>query len=55
MNNHYNNQLKTYASELRTETVSRAEKYLWKAGLSRKIKIGMSKTFTRLEMPIPLF
>jgi len=38
MNNHYNNQLKTYASELRTETVSRAEKYLWKAGLSRKIK-----------------
>ena len=34
-NNHYNKRLKEYARELRTETVSRAEKYLWKAILSR--------------------
>ena len=33
---HYNPELKEYARELRTETVSRAEKYLWKAVLSRK-------------------
>lgn len=33
MNNHYNPNLKMYARELRTETVLRAEKYLWKAGL----------------------
>ncbi|HTO37048.1 MAG TPA: endonuclease domain-containing protein [Brumimicrobium sp.] len=51
MNNHYNNQLKTYASELRTETVSRAEKYLWKAGLSRK-KLGVG--FKR-QRPIDRF
>ena len=35
MNNHYNPNLKKFACELRNETVSRAEKYLWKAGLSR--------------------
>lgn len=35
-NNHYNSRLKEYARELRTESVSRAEKYLWKAALSRK-------------------
>jgi very-short-patch-repair endonuclease len=34
MNNHYNKQLRDYAHELRTETVSRAEKFLWKAVLS---------------------
>jgi very-short-patch-repair endonuclease len=34
--NHYNAQLKEYARELRTETVSKAEKYIWKALLSRK-------------------
>jgi very-short-patch-repair endonuclease len=35
MNNYYNKDLKFYARELRSDTVSRAEKYLWKAGLSR--------------------
>jgi very-short-patch-repair endonuclease len=35
MNNYYNKNLKKYAIELRTETVSRAEKYLWKVGLVR--------------------
>jgi very-short-patch-repair endonuclease len=34
-NNYYNPNLKEYALELRTETVSRAEKYLWKHVLSR--------------------
>ena len=35
-NNHYNKNLKEFARELRTETVSKAEKFLWKAVLSRK-------------------
>lgn len=35
-NNHYNKNLKEYARELRTVTVSRAEKRIWKAVLSRK-------------------
>ncbi|WP_430405416.1 DUF559 domain-containing protein [Fluviicola sp.] len=34
-NNYYNPNLKEFAHELRTETVSRAEKYLWKHVLSR--------------------
>ena len=36
MNNHYNPQLREYARNLRTASVSRAEKYLWRALLSRK-------------------
>jgi very-short-patch-repair endonuclease len=35
MNNHYNKELREFANEFRTETVSRAEKYIWKAILSR--------------------
>ena len=35
MNNHYNNNLREYAHELRTESISRAEKYIWKALLAR--------------------
>ena len=35
-NNHYNKNLKEFARELRTKTVSKAEKYLWKVLLSRK-------------------
>ena len=38
MNNHYNPALKKYARELRSESVSRAEKRLWKATLSRNQK-----------------
>jgi very-short-patch-repair endonuclease len=34
-NNYYNSNLKEFAQELRTETVSRAEKHLWKHVLSR--------------------
>lgn len=34
--NHYNPRLKEYARELRTETVSKAEKRIWKGLLSRK-------------------
>jgi very-short-patch-repair endonuclease len=35
MNNHYNPNLREYSRELRTESVSKAEKFLWKAALSR--------------------
>jgi very-short-patch-repair endonuclease len=35
-NNHYNKNLKEFARELRTKTVSKAEKHLWKCVLSRK-------------------
>ena len=35
-NNHYNKNLKEFTRELRTKTVSKAEKYIWKAVLSRK-------------------
>lgn len=41
MYNHYNKNLKDFSRELRTESVSRAEKYLWKAALSRK-QLGIS-------------
>ena len=34
--NHYNPKLKEHARELRTETVSKAEKVIWKGLLSRK-------------------
>jgi very-short-patch-repair endonuclease len=36
LNNHYNKNLKEYARELRTQTVSKAEKRIWKAILSRE-------------------
>lgn len=36
MNNHYNKNLKSNSRSLRTESVSKAEKYIWKALLSRK-------------------
>lgn len=36
MNNYYNPQLRNYAVNLRTASVSKAEKYIWKALLSRK-------------------
>lgn len=35
INNYYNPKLKEFAQELHTETISRAEKYLWKNALSR--------------------
>jgi very-short-patch-repair endonuclease len=35
MYHHYNPQLREYAHELRTLSVSKAEKYLWKAALRR--------------------
>jgi len=36
MNNHYNKELRDRARALRNNTVSRAERYLWKKALSRK-------------------
>ena len=35
-NNYYNPRLKQYARELRTETVSKAEKRLWQSALRKK-------------------
>lgn len=35
-NNHYSSRLKEFARELRTSSVSKAEKFMWKAALSRK-------------------
>ena len=35
-NNHYNKSLKEFASDLRTSSVSKAEKFIWKAVLCRK-------------------
>ena len=51
MNNHYNTNLKEYARELRTASVSKAEKYIWKALLSRK---QMGVAFKR-QRPISNF
>jgi very-short-patch-repair endonuclease len=51
MNNHYNKNLKFYARELRTQSVSRAEKYIWKSLLSR-CKTGVN--FKR-QRPIQFF
>ena len=42
MNNFYNKNLKIFARELRTESVSKAEKYLWKSILKSN-KIGVTK------------
>lgn len=35
-NNHYNKTLKSYARELRTESVSKAEKFMWKVLLQKR-------------------
>jgi very-short-patch-repair endonuclease len=51
MNHHYNTNLKEYARELRTTSVSKAEKYIWKALLSRK---QMGVAFKR-QRPISNF
>jgi very-short-patch-repair endonuclease len=51
MNNFYNENLKIFAHELRTESVSKAEKYLWKS-LLRGNKIGVK--FNR-QRPIDNF
>lgn len=40
-NHHYNANLKDYARELRTETVSKAEKRIWKTLLSRRQLNGL--------------
>jgi very-short-patch-repair endonuclease len=51
MNNQYNPNLKKYANDLRNQSVSRAEKYLWKAGLRAK-QVGVA--FKR-QRPIDRF
>lgn len=49
--NHYNPKLKEFARELRNESVSRAEKYLWKALLSK----GQSGVKFKRQRPIDNF
>jgi very-short-patch-repair endonuclease len=49
--NFYNPKLKEFARELRKESVSRAEKYLWKALLSK----GQSGTKFKRQRPIDNF
>jgi len=51
MNNHYNKKLKRNANVLRTSSVSKAEKYIWKASLRQK-QLGVS--FKR-QRPIDRF
>jgi very-short-patch-repair endonuclease len=48
-NHHYNKELREYAHELRTQTISRAEKYLWKAVLSR------SRTGVKFKRQRPIY
>ena len=50
-NNNYNKNLRKFARELRTETVSKAEKVLWKSALSK----GMSGTKFKRQRPIDNF
>jgi very-short-patch-repair endonuclease len=53
MNNHYNKTLREYAHELRNETVSRAEKYIWKAALRRSqlgVKFKRQRPIDRLSL-----
>lgn len=50
-NNHYNTKLKDYARELRYESVSRAEKYLWKSLLSK----GQTGVKFKRQRPIDNF
>ena len=43
MNNHYNKRLKEFAHELRTETVSKSEKYLWKSLKQKQQGVGFKR------------
>ena len=49
--NHYNGELREFAHELRNESVSRAEKFLWKSLLSR----GRAGTKFKRQRPIDRF
>lgn len=49
-NNHYNKNLREYSRELRTETVSKSEKYLWKALKQKQQGVGFKR-----QRPISYF
>lgn len=49
-NHHYNKRLQPFARELRTETVSKAEKYLWKVLSKKQQGVGFKR-----QRPIHLF
>ncbi len=51
MNHYYNKNLKTFARELRTESVSKGEKYIWKALLSK----GKTSVKFKRQRPILYF
>jgi len=42
-NNHYNKKLREFSIELRTETVSKSEKYLWKALKQKQQGVGFKR------------
>jgi len=55
-NSYYNKGLKQYANELRTQSVSRAEKYIWKALLSRKqMGVGFKRQRPILNFIVDFF
>jgi very-short-patch-repair endonuclease len=49
-NSHYNKNLREFAVELRTETVSKSEKYLWKALKQKQQGVGFKR-----QRPISYF
>lgn len=56
MNNFYNKNLKEFARELRTETVSKAEKILWKTTLSRnKVDVKFKRQRPILNFIVDFF
>ena len=55
-NSVYNKNLKNYSNELRTLSVSRAEKYIWKALLSRKqLGVGFKRQRPILNFIVDFF
>jgi len=42
-NNHYNKKLREYSVELRTDTISKSEKYLWKVLKQKQQGVGFKR------------
>ena len=54
-NNYYNKNLKEFARELRTESVSKAEKYLWKALKQKQQGVGFKRQRPILNFIVDFF
>ncbi|MES2799477.1 MAG: endonuclease domain-containing protein [Bacteroidota bacterium] len=54
-NNHYNTNLKHFASELRTESSSRAERHLWKSIKAKKLGVGFKRQRPILNFIVDFF